>query len=75
MKKSILTFVVMSFIATGTVYAEGDGPCKEDVKKLCPDVEPGGGRIKKCLKDNRESLSQACKEKIVQAMKKKKGIE
>ncbi|WP_291516469.1 cysteine rich repeat-containing protein [Bdellovibrio sp. ArHS] len=74
MKKKILLLALINLLTTGVALAQGDGPCQEDVKKLCPDVQPGDGRIKKCLKDNRENLSQACKEKIIQAMKKKKGV-
>ena len=47
--------------------APGSGPgrgplqaCQSDVKKLCHDVQPGGGRLVKCLLDNQPSLSDAC---------------
>ncbi len=36
--------------------------CDEDTKKLCKDVQPGGGRIVQCLKQHEGELSQACKE-------------
>ncbi|WP_415062163.1 cysteine rich repeat-containing protein [Bdellovibrio sp.] len=75
MKKLFLISTAVILMMAGAAFAESEGPCQEDVKKLCPDVEPGGGRIKKCLRDNRENLSQACKEKIIQAMKKRKGAE
>ncbi|MDX1958101.1 MAG: cysteine rich repeat-containing protein [Leptospiraceae bacterium] len=35
--------------------------CKDDRKKFCKDVQLGGGRIIKCLKDNQASLAEACK--------------
>lgn len=35
--------------------------CKDDVKKVCAGVEKGEGRIIKCLKDNAEKLTPACK--------------
>jgi hypothetical protein len=35
--------------------------CRADVGKLCKDVQPGEGRVHKCLRDNNEKLSQACK--------------
>jgi cysteine rich repeat protein len=40
--------------------------CKEDKKKLCNDVKPGGGRILQCLKQHEGELSPACKEKMEQ---------
>jgi hypothetical protein len=42
------------------VFAEG-GPCHSDVQKLCGNVERGGGRIMKCLRENEAQLSPECK--------------
>lgn len=35
--------------------------CKDDIKTVCKDVSPGGGRIIKCLKENSARLSPTCK--------------
>lgn len=35
--------------------------CKSDYDRLCSGVTPGGGRIVKCLRDNGDKLTQACK--------------
>jgi hypothetical protein len=35
-------------------------PCEADIKKLCPDVRPGGGRIQACLKEHVKELSPEC---------------
>ena len=35
--------------------------CKGDVEQYCKDVQPGGGRVGKCLKTNEGKLSAACK--------------
>lgn len=35
--------------------------CKSDIKKLCADVKPGGGRIAACLKDKKDQMSDECK--------------
>lgn len=45
--------------------------CHEDYEKFCGDVEPGGGAIKKCMKQHEQELSQNCKDEV-NKMKKKK---
>ena len=42
--------------------------CAGDVEKLCSDVLPGEGRIKKCLKDNMGKLSATCVDTVLAAM-------
>lgn len=43
---------------------EAKEACDEDIQKLCKGVQPGGGRIVKCLKQHEGDLSPACKEHI-----------
>jgi hypothetical protein len=38
--------------------------CKDDAAKLCKDVEPGQGRILRCLKVHQGELSPACKQQM-----------
>ena len=38
--------------------------CKADVKTYCGSVEPGGGRLVVCLKDNESKISAQCNQKI-----------
>jgi hypothetical protein len=35
--------------------------CKEEINAFCGDVQPGGGRILRCLDGHTESVSAACK--------------
>ena len=35
--------------------------CKSDAQKLCPGIEPGEGRILKCLMQHQEEVSDQCK--------------
>ena len=40
----------------------GRDVCRADVERLCKGVQPGGGRIAQCLKDNEASVSAECKQ-------------
>lgn len=44
------------------------GACMSDVKAMCGSVQPGGGRIRDCMKDHRAQLSVACKSAIADRM-------
>ena len=41
--------------------------CKPDAEKLCKGVQPGQGRIARCLVEHKDQLSAGCREKIAQA--------
>jgi hypothetical protein len=34
--------------------------CVEDVKRVCPRVQPGGGRLLQCLQEHEQGLSETC---------------
>lgn len=38
--------------------------CTGDMEKFCKDVQPGGGRILKCLREHTQELSPACRQEI-----------
>ena len=48
--------------------AELAGACLKDAKAMCPGVEPGGGKIRECLKANLKGLSDECKDVLVKAV-------
>ena len=54
-----VAFGLLCGVLTSAVRAE-DVPCTEEIRTLCADVQPGGGRILQCLKTNESKLSPAC---------------
>jgi hypothetical protein len=67
----IALFVVAMALPFGLRYAAAQSTapvstsvrdaCREDVRALCAGVLPGGGRIRQCMKEKRDQLSDACK--------------
>jgi hypothetical protein len=43
--------------------------CGADIQKLCPGVQPGGGRILACLKQHKDEVSDACKQAVQKVTK------
>ena len=66
-------FALLAALATGALAQEGakarkgDGPCAADAKKFCGNVQPGGGRIAKCMKSHEAELSPACQGEMKRA--------
>jgi Cysteine rich repeat len=44
------------------------GACASDIKALCGSIQPGGGRIRDCMKEHRAQLSNTCKLAIADRM-------
>lgn len=42
--------------------------CSADIRTLCSGTMPGGGRIKKCMMEKRDQLSQGCKDAVKTSM-------
>jgi hypothetical protein len=66
----IQIFALAAMIAPTAALAEPghDGPCRSEVHTLCAGVQPGGGRIRDCMKEHRAQLSTACKVAIADRM-------
>ena len=43
---------------------EAQQACSGDMEKFCKDIQPGGGRILKCLREHTQELSSACRQEI-----------
>ena len=61
-------FVIAMLLACPMASAEVTGACLKDVKAQCAGVQPGGGRIKDCLKTHLKDLSEGCQTKVLKAV-------
>ncbi|HEX7503903.1 MAG TPA: cysteine rich repeat-containing protein [Syntrophales bacterium] len=68
MLKRIMMAFAVAMLSIGVAAAAdtpaAKGPCADDIAKYCKDVKQGGGRIARCLKENEQQLSPACKSSI-----------
>jgi Cysteine rich repeat len=62
--------ISIGVIAPTLALAAGplQGPCMNDIKTLCGSVQPGGGRIRDCMREHRAELSVTCKAAIADRM-------
>jgi cysteine rich repeat protein len=65
-------FALIALVAApNTALAQGGpmhGACKTDIQTLCGSVQPGGGRIRECMRQHRAGLSTTCKLAIADRM-------
>ena len=72
----ILIVAFAAFFAPAAAFAQGAGPrtgpserdrsaiasaCRSDIDRLCPGVQPWGGRIAECMRTHRSSLGGECR--------------
>jgi len=65
-----LALVVFSVLHWHVAAAGPTTACEPDRKKLCADVEFGGGRVLACLQQHKSELSDACKQQLADASEK-----
>jgi hypothetical protein len=65
-----IAIIIPALIPTLTLAEPGpmQGPCMSDIKTMCGSVQPGGGRIRDCMRKHRAQLSIACKVSIADRM-------
>jgi len=49
------------------------GACKNDVQTLCAGVQPGGGRIRDCMRQHHAQISATCKIALADHMLERAG--
>lgn len=57
--------VVFAILVSSASAAAQDSTCGEDLRSLCPDAGPTRAEQMRCLRENRELLSEACRTSIV----------
>jgi hypothetical protein len=65
----ILVVLSVSIMAAVHAYAKEENPCKKDIAKFCKDIEPGEGRILRCLNLSKEDVTPACKKHLARIEK------
>ena len=70
----LLAFAMLTpgLVVPAAAAADALTYCKSDMARLCPGVEPGGGRIIGCLKEHKMEMSVGCA-KALQKMKGQMG--
>ena len=43
---------------------EAQQACSGDMERFCKDIQPGGGRILKCLRGHTQELSSSCRQEV-----------
>ena len=71
--KVVIISAILLLFASGAIAQMRPGmravlqACKPDIARFCSQVPPGQGRIKACMKEHLQELSEPCKEGLFQA--------
>jgi len=60
----LLTAPLVTAVDSGSPPA--GGACREEIRKICGAVEPGNGRIRQCIEQNRNAFSPACQQQMAE---------
>ena len=61
-------FLAAMLLLPCSASAELAGACLSDAKSLCAGVQPGGGKIRDCLKSHVKDLSDGCQAVVLKAV-------
>ena len=65
---SLFLGTAMLLLPCSMASAELTGACLSDAKALCAGVQPGGGKIRACLKTHLKDLSEGCQTVVLKAV-------
>ena len=65
---SPLFLAAMLLLPCSMASAALTGACLKDAKALCAGVQPGGGKIRACLKTHLKDLSEDCQTVVLKAV-------
>lgn len=62
---AVCLLALFSFAASGPIgHAQQFAYCKNDVRRLCAGIRPGGGRLAQCLKAQENEVSIGCAKEL-----------
>ena len=65
---SLVPVIAMLLLPCSMASAEVTGACVSDAKAQCAGVQPGGGRIRDCIKTHLKDLSEPCQTVVLKAV-------
>lgn len=65
---SLFVGIAMLLLPSAMATAQVTGACLSDAKALCAGVQPGGGKIRACLKTHLKDLSEGCQTVVLKAV-------
>ena len=65
---SLFLGTAMLLLPWSMASAAVTGACLSDAKALCAGVQPGGGKIRACLKTHLKDLSEGCQTVVLKAV-------
>ena len=74
-----LVLVALSCSATSVAVAQNApnpavaAACRGDAERLCPGVQPGGGRIGQCMRAHVAEMSAECRQAVMAARQSRAG--
>ncbi len=70
MSKALVLAVLLAFPAAVFPQEPAEQrPCMDELEKFCKEVQPGEGRIIRCLQEHDHELSALCREKLHSVLK------